>query len=418
MNQSWARHDFTNLRATLCLLFPEPVACRLAALAAQDKPNLQLSRLVGRTLLQLRFDRLRRRSRWIEAGYAGIPLGPSSGIGPHQSIALALLLGLNLPATELAELLHRSIDEIGGDLYEARSRLSPRPLFSCPEFMAVLGRHADSSLDINQRVTLLRHASGCAECRQTLETFQEIDNDLRQRLSEACATAPAALPRPSYRDRLLTSSKLWLGAGSLLLVVIVILAGIGVSRVVGERQRPVPLLAAAKVAADGPSGWLLTADPNSGSLQAIDLAGGQSREIGVGSGSPGSSYVLAALSPNQRLIASWGPMYSATGPASQVPLVVSTLDGSGVFQHVWPLPNAPTLAGWLDNSHVLMASVEQLGGPTSSDYSSSVISVDITNGEIHTMLTLTGRSSIEDVVASPDGSLIALDVRVAVDKGN
>lgn len=407
MNRVRPEPDIASIRAALGLLFSEAEADRLTRLAERDKPEDRLRRLAGRAMFRLRVDRWRQRIRRRRpAAGDRPPLGPPSGLTARQSLALTLHLGLNLPASELADLLHEPVDAIGEDLYQARARLSESSLAACPDFIPALGRYRDPSLEINQRVTLLRHAADCADCRKTLDGFQRIDEELTERLDAARSITSTALPKPTVRDRLTTSPRLWLGFAAVLAVVVIALAGAGISRVVGTRQQPVPLLASAESRTSSPPGWLLTADPNVGAIQAIDLADGRSREVSSGNGSPGSSFTVAALSPNRQLIASWGPRYAPTGPASQVPLVVSRLDGSGVFQHVWALPNAPGLAGWLDNTHVLMIGAEQAGGSNSNDWTSSLISVDITNGDMRTLTSTKG--VINNAVPSPDGTLIAI----------
>jgi len=392
--------DPSRLRVTLRLCFaPEQadalaslVACEASAEAEALRPVIRPARLsYGNAQLLSPLGRLRRNSD------RGRPLAPRFGLSSDGALALAFHLGLGLEIETLAALLGRSAREISLALHEARQAVEPAELEPCAEFVATIGRYRDPADESTaERLAFMQHVATCGRCRPALEAARSLDERLLDVIAEH-ERALLPMPKSDRRRRALwlEPTLLW-GGMALLLVAVLLTWTIGSHRWL-RNETPEPLLSA-EGASPPFSGWLLQTS-EAGDISAVNVASSERRLLVPSANNASAQTILA---PDQQHLAQ---LITTGGDNAGVSLRVYALDGGLI--HEWPSLEQTgqyQLLGWLNASTVLTASRPD-GAPRELEHS-TLSAFDFANGRQWSLLD----SWVNDVLASPDGRSIALEL--------
>jgi hypothetical protein len=335
------------------------------------------------------------------------PLAPARKPTARGAVALALQLGTGATGESLAEMSGASPEQIGIELYQARTAIAHDPTPVCGQFTASLGRYRDPSLDMIDRATLLQHIQRCDACRSAFDRFQAIDAALQDDVDQAAAALDVLGQDEivARRRRWPTRWQLVSVCGAALLIASVVLVW---------RLLPSPSGDGNTSAASGPSpelsGWVLMQD-NDGQLVALDLSTGRKRPIGTSEILPGNrqnGLGSALLSPDRRLLAGQQPIGSEQ-PQQQ--LTIETLSGKVVrsvaLGHAWS-----SLAAWFGSEKVLeIEQPDPRPGESQTDYSkriqteSTIVAIDVATGQQREIF----RGAVAQVFPSPDATMIVIE---------
>ncbi len=390
--------ELARTRASLRLLFDAAEADRIAR-RSQSGPSRLYAAAARRWTLAQWQDRLFQ-SDTEPTDRA--PLAPASGLTARGAVVLALHLGFQLGAEELADAASVSAAQIGLDLYRTRATLASGSIADCGEYSASLGRYRDRTLDISSRASLLHHLQHCDACRAAVDRFQSIDALLLEQIEHESALLADA---NNLQDRS-AGRIVWIAALSTLLVAVLIVGGFLLNRSRSTVQSP----AITSSADTQLSGWLLTQD-NGGQVTAVNLETGQRHQVGPLETQPPDPRLgagLSILSPDKQLIARQEPVAQ---PQLHVELTILGLDGSIKRTIEFHDRIKCILSGWLGNDTIL--EVEQpsqdLNQPIDSYLSglqtdSTVVAINVVTGEQHQMF----RGSVQAIYPSPDQSMVVM----------
>ncbi len=378
------------------LLFDEPIADRVAMSNGVVFRTAKRHWVFG--AWRRRFGR-RRANAAIEPPPLSAARMPSRG-----AIALALHLGMNETIATLAESEKTSLEQIGEDLYQARSILVHGPAAACDQFTSSIGRYRDPSLDIVDRAMMLQHAQRCDACRTTLDQFRMIDAALIEQIDRTIHSLDESIP-PESQFRTISQTARW-GLVAAIFMSLLVAAFLARSSWLPAKNG---LVTMATDSDQSLNGWILIRD-DSGQLSVIDLATGRSQPIGGPDIQPASRQFgigSAILSPDQRLIAGQQPVENVE---PQQLLTIETIGGKVVRRVALPNPYS-ALVGWLGNGAVLEVEQPQpLAGESQTAYSArlqtdtTVSTIDATTGERHEIF----KGTVANVFPSPDASMVAI----------
>ncbi|RIK39088.1 MAG: hypothetical protein DCC58_15805 [Chloroflexi bacterium] len=393
------------LRSGLRAAFPADVADRIASAAPQAATARRAYRGViasaRRTLL---VDALLARVGRGPAPDPDRPFVDARSTPAVPALALLLHLSCDLDGEELADLLGKSLDDLGRDLLVARRVIDPRCPRSCNRFAPAIGRCRDRRLDAEDRLELLGHCSSCDACRRTLEFVRSLDDDLLGELARLQGALRLPIVAKPRRTMPTTALAAVVGVAALVLALFGLAALLN-RTTVGDLP-PAPISAGHTSSF---SGWVLSVGQN-GLIEAFNLATGETRELRKEWTAPSSQWgTVALVAPDHRLLAV--ARVDSSGHPANSRVDFMTLDGEMVAGYELEGERAFQYpVGWLDSDTLLLVSYPLYDEDMEAEYdhllqtATRLFSIDVVTGARTDLLI----GNVGGAVVAPTGDAIAV----------